>query len=47
MLVEPDSNLDSLLSEPMRAYREVFGSVTREVGVGDLNWKNHLFCQVL
>ena len=47
VLVKPDSNLDSLLSDPVRAFHEVFGSEKREAGVGDLDWKNHLFCQVI
>ena len=44
--VEPDSSFDDLLSNPVEAYQQVFGSVTREAGVADLDWKNHLFCQV-
>ena len=31
----------------MRAYHEIFGSVKRKAGVSNLDWKNHLFCQVL
>ena len=44
--VEPDGSFDDLLSNPVEAYQQVFGSVTREAGVADLDWKNHLFCQV-
>ena len=47
LLVKPDINLDSLLSDPVRAFHEIFGSEKREAGVADLGWKNHLFCQVI
>ena len=45
--MKPDSNLDSILSDPVRAFHEIFGSEKREAGVADLGWKNHLFCQVI
>lgn len=47
LLVKPDINLDSLVSDPVRAFHEIFGSEKREAGVADLGWKNHLFCQAI
>ena len=47
MLVKPDSNLDFLLSNPVRAFHEIFGFEIGEAGVAEVGWKNHLFCQVI